>query len=92
MVGLSSPAGIWNAAGKKACKPHEFGQVRSLHRRRVVALVCFILFLIPGFPKAALCYIIGLSRMNIRKFIVVSTIGRLFGTILLSLTGDMSEP
>jgi uncharacterized membrane protein YdjX (TVP38/TMEM64 family) len=51
-------------------------------------LVCFILFLIPGFPKAALCYIIGLSRMNIWIFIGVSTVGRLFGTILLSVTGD----
>jgi len=51
-------------------------------------LVCFILFLIPGFPKAALCYIIGLSQMNIWIFVAVSTIGRLFGTILLSLTGD----
>jgi len=51
-------------------------------------LVCFILFLIPGFPKAALCYIIGLSQMNIWIFIAVSTVGRLFGTILLSLTGD----
>ena len=51
-------------------------------------LVCFILFLIPGFPKAALCYIIGLSQMNIWIFMAVSTVGRLFGTILLSLTGD----
>ncbi|HYA15159.1 MAG TPA: VTT domain-containing protein [Syntrophales bacterium] len=51
-------------------------------------LVSFILFLIPGFPKAALCYILGLSQMNIWTFIGVSTIGRLFGTILLSLTGD----
>jgi uncharacterized membrane protein YdjX (TVP38/TMEM64 family) len=51
-------------------------------------LVCFILFLIPGFPKAALCYIIGLSQMNVWIFIAISTIGRLFGTILLSLTGD----
>ena len=51
-------------------------------------LVCLFLFLIPGFPKAALCYIIGLSQMNIWIFIAVSTVGRLFGTILLSLTGD----
>ena len=51
-------------------------------------LVCFILFLIPGFPKAALCYIIGLSQMNIWIFVAVSTVGRLFGTILLSVTGD----
>jgi uncharacterized membrane protein YdjX (TVP38/TMEM64 family) len=51
-------------------------------------LVSFILFLIPGFPKAALCYIIGLSQMNIWTFIVVSAVGRLFGTILLSVSGN----
>jgi uncharacterized membrane protein YdjX (TVP38/TMEM64 family) len=51
-------------------------------------LVSFILFLIPGFPKAALCYIIGLSQMNIWTFIVVSTVGRLLGTILLSVSGS----
>ncbi|MGD0021173.1 MAG: VTT domain-containing protein [Smithellaceae bacterium] len=51
-------------------------------------LVSFTLFLIPGFPKAALCYIIGLSRMNVWIFIVISTFGRLFGTILLSLSGS----
>ena len=51
-------------------------------------LVCFILFLIPGFPKAAFCYIIGLSQMNIWTFIGISTVGRLFGTILLSVSGD----
>ena len=51
-------------------------------------LVCFILFLIPGFPKAALCYIIGLSQMNVWTFVAVSTVGRLFGTLLLSLSGD----
>ena len=53
------------------------------------SLVSFILFLIPGFPKAALCYIIGLSQMNVWIFIVVSTCGRLFGTILLSLSGSL---
>jgi uncharacterized membrane protein YdjX (TVP38/TMEM64 family) len=51
-------------------------------------LVSFILFLIPGFPKAAFCYIIGLSKMNIWIFIGISTFGRLFGTILLSVSGD----
>jgi uncharacterized membrane protein YdjX (TVP38/TMEM64 family) len=50
--------------------------------------VSFILFLIPGFPKAALCYIIGLSPMNVWTFMVVSTVGRLFGTMLLSVSGS----
>mgnify|MGYP003808162843 FL=1 len=51
--------------------------------------VIFILFLIPGFPKDALCYIIGLSHMPVRMFLVVSTLGRLLGTAMLSISGDM---
>ena len=50
--------------------------------------VSFLLFLIPGFPKDALCYILGLSHMNVRSFIVISSIGRLLGTILLSVQGS----
>jgi len=50
--------------------------------------VSFALFLIPGVPKDALCYIIGLSRMNTRTFLIISTVGRLFGTILLSVCGS----
>jgi len=51
------------------------------------AIVILILFLIPGFPKSALCYIIGLSNMNIWRFIIISTVGRLAGTILSSVSG-----
>ncbi len=50
--------------------------------------VSFALFLIPGFPKDALCYIIGLSHMNNVTFLIISTIGRLLGTILLSICGS----
>ncbi len=52
------------------------------------ALVTFFMFLIPGFPKDALCYIMGLSHMRMRIFLCVSTAGRLFGTILLSVGGS----
>jgi uncharacterized membrane protein YdjX (TVP38/TMEM64 family) len=51
-------------------------------------MVSFIMFLIPGFPKDALCYIMGLSHMRTRLFLIVSTAGRLFGTILLSVGGS----
>ncbi len=52
------------------------------------ALVTFIMFLIPGFPKDALCYIMGLSHMRTRLFLIVSIMGRLFGTIMLSIGGS----
>jgi uncharacterized membrane protein YdjX (TVP38/TMEM64 family) len=52
------------------------------------AVVSFVLFLIPGFPKDYLCYIMGLSHMKLWTFLIISTVGRLFGTILLSMSGS----
>lgn len=49
--------------------------------------ICFLLFAIPGFPKDYLCYVLGLSRMRLSTFLIVSTIGRLPGTYLLTLQG-----
>jgi uncharacterized membrane protein YdjX (TVP38/TMEM64 family) len=51
------------------------------------ALVAFILFLIPGFPKDALSFILGLSPMDFRVFLVVCTLGRIPGTLMLTLQG-----
>jgi uncharacterized membrane protein YdjX (TVP38/TMEM64 family) len=55
------------------------------------AFVSFLLFLIPGFPKDYLCYIMGLSHMRTWTFMVISTVGRLFGTLLLSLSGSCAR-
>jgi len=49
--------------------------------------ICFVLFLFPGFPKDYLCYMLGLSRMRLRTFLLVSIIGRLPGTYLLTMQG-----
>jgi len=51
------------------------------------AFICFLLFVIPGFPKDYLCYVLGLSRMRLGTFLIVSVIGRLPGTYLLTLQG-----
>lgn len=50
-------------------------------------MVCFLLFLLPGFPKDYLCYLLGLSRMSLNTFVVVSTIGRMPGTYMLTVQG-----
>jgi uncharacterized membrane protein YdjX (TVP38/TMEM64 family) len=50
-------------------------------------LVIFVFFLIPGFPKDYLCMFLGLTTLPGRVFFVVSTIGRLPGTLALSLQG-----
>ena len=51
------------------------------------ALICFIFFLFPGFPKDYLCYVLGLSRMKLSTFLFVSIVGRLPGTYLLTMQG-----
>jgi uncharacterized membrane protein YdjX (TVP38/TMEM64 family) len=50
-------------------------------------VICFLLFLIPGFPKDYLCYLLGLSRMKLSTFLIVSIIGRIPGTYLLTVQG-----
>lgn len=51
------------------------------------ALIAFLFFLIPGFPKDYLSFILGLSKMPLRVFLVIATIGRMPGTFLLTLQG-----
>ncbi len=54
-------------------------------------LVSFLLFLIPGFPKDYMCYIMGASHMKTWHFLGISTVGRLLGTILLSVSGSYAR-
>jgi uncharacterized membrane protein YdjX (TVP38/TMEM64 family) len=54
-------------------------------------LVSFLLFLIPGFPKDYLCYIMGVSLIPTGTFILISTAGRIFGTIMLSIMGAFAS-
>jgi uncharacterized membrane protein YdjX (TVP38/TMEM64 family) len=50
-------------------------------------ILSFLLFLIPGFPKDALCYILGLTPMHLGIFLIISTIGRVPGTLMATLQG-----
>jgi uncharacterized membrane protein YdjX (TVP38/TMEM64 family) len=50
-------------------------------------IVIFILFVIPGFPKDYLCLFLGLSNLPIKLLVLLAIIGRLPGTLMLSLQG-----
>lgn len=50
----------------------------------LVTLVCF---LIPGFPKDYLCFLLGVSPLQFGTFLVISIFGRMPGTWLLSIQG-----
>lgn len=51
------------------------------------AALCFILYVIPGFPKDIVSYLFGLSPIRFPVFALVSTLGRLPGTWLSSYLG-----
>src|SRR5712692_410598 len=51
------------------------------------AILCFILYLIPGFPKDIVSYLFGISPMPFWLFAVVSTLGRIPGTWISSYFG-----
>ena len=51
------------------------------------AILCFIIFLVPGLPKDTLCYLFGVSPLPFWVFALVSTLGRMPGTWALSAGG-----
>jgi uncharacterized membrane protein YdjX (TVP38/TMEM64 family) len=50
-------------------------------------VVPFVLFLLPGFPKDLLSYLLGLSFMPFKVFLFIAGVARMPGTLMLSLQG-----
>jgi uncharacterized membrane protein YdjX (TVP38/TMEM64 family) len=67
--------------------PREFLEKFHFLTTKTGAMICFVLFLIPGLPKDYLCYVLGLSPMRLTTFLLISTVARLPGTYLLTLQG-----
>ncbi len=72
---------------KKVIPPDTLRRLDHALRHQGI-LIVLILFLIPGFPKDYLCLFLGFaSRLPIRVFVVLAAIGRMPGTLLLSMQG-----
>jgi uncharacterized membrane protein YdjX (TVP38/TMEM64 family) len=67
--------------------PAEVLQKFDFLMERQGALIAFMLFLLPGFPKDYLCFLLGLSHMPLKLFLLICIVGRLPGTLLLALQG-----
>lgn len=50
-------------------------------------LVIFFLFLLPGFPKDYFCLFLGLTALPLRLLLLMAAIGRMPGTLVLSIQG-----
>ena len=57
----------------------------AVDRRGLLAL--FVVFLIPGLPDDAICFAAGLTRLDVRRVVAVSVVGRLPGYAVVSLAG-----
>ena len=49
--------------------------------------IVFLLFLIPGVPKDLVTYAVGLTEIPLKRFLLLSTIGRIPSVISSTLTG-----
>ena len=94
MIGLTIGSGLCFGLGRwlglpfihRLMKPETYHKFDFLTRAKG-ELVVFLLFLIPGFPKDILCYILGVSPLPFGTFLLLSTVGRIPGTWLLSIQG-----
>jgi len=50
-------------------------------------VIPFVLFLLPGFPKDSLSYLLGFSFMPFKVFLFIAAVARMPGTLMLSLEG-----
>ena len=58
---------------------------RLVNRQGIIAL--FFMFVIPGFPKDYLSLALGLTSIPLKAFALLAGIGRMPGTLMLSLQG-----
>ncbi len=70
----------WIPAGKLMRFDHLF--------RRQGVIVLLILFIFPGFPKDYLCLFLGITAIPLKAFLLLASIGRMPGTLMLSLQGE----
>lgn len=93
-IGLTAGSYLAFAIGRWLGRPF----VERLMPRKVIdkfdflvqhkgALFAFIFFSIPGFPKDYMCYLLGLSPIRMRTFLIVAFLGRIPGTFVLGLQG-----
>jgi len=56
--------------------------------KRQGIIVLLILFVFPGFPKDYLCLFLGISAIPLKAFLLIASIGRMPGTLMLSIQGE----
>ena len=48
----------------------------------------FLVFLVPGLPDDAICFMAGVTRLPLWQLVAISVVGRIPGYLLMSYTGS----
>ena len=67
---------------------HHIRRFAFLHDEEKLAFWVFILFLVPGIPKDLLTYLVPLTKMPARQFLVLSNLARFPAVMAAVLVGD----
>ena len=62
--------------------------LKFLHDKRKRNILSFIIFIIPGTPKDLLSYFMGLTEMNLKTWIFISTVARMPAIFITTMSGD----
>ena len=62
--------------------------LRFLQNERRLTFWVFFLFFLPGTPKDVLCYIVGLTNLPLRSWLIISTIAPIPSIITSTIGGD----
>ena len=64
------------------------GKLEDFEGTDKLDVMVFVLFLIPGLPKDVFTYLVPLTDLSMRNFLVLSTIGRIPGILMSTLAAD----
>lgn len=65
-----------------------FDKFRKFEKSKKINIVVFILFLLPGLPKDVFTYLVPLTNMSMRTFLLLSNLGRIPGIIVSTYAAD----
>lgn len=67
----------------------KISQLRFLNDEKKLKRLVFLLFFIPGTPKDALTYFVGLTKLTLQEFLTISLIARIPSVISSTICGHM---
>lgn len=66
----------------------KLNELKFLQNKRRLTLWVFFLFFLPGTPKDVLCYVVGLTDLPLRSWLIISAIAPLPSIVTSTIGGD----